>query len=111
MARPSMLWRVIAAVFVVVNVGGAAYAAAMREPRHALLHLVVLAAGYIAWSMAPWQRRQAPVPAQLPDERLDYLQHSVDAVAIEVERLGEAQRYAEKLRTARGQATSPKKEE
>ena len=29
-------------------------------------------------------------PAQLPEGRLDYLQQSVDAIALEVERLGEA---------------------
>jgi hypothetical protein len=34
----------------------------------------------------------------LRDPRIDYLQQSVDAVALEVERLGEAQRFQEKLR-------------
>ena len=110
MSGPSKLWRVIAAVFVFVNVAGAGYALAMREPMHAMTHALVLAVGYIVWSMAPWQRRRTPTPAALPEARIDYLQQSVDAVALEVERLGEAQRYAEKLRAERGE-TSPKKTE
>ena len=39
--------------------------------------------------------------ASLAAERLDHLQHSVDAVAIEVERIGEAQRFATKLAAER----------
>jgi hypothetical protein len=32
------------------------------------------------------------------DDRLEQLQQSIDAVALETERIGEAQRFAEKLR-------------
>ena len=58
---------------------------------------------------APWKRRQPAAPDQLPDARLDYLQQSVDAVALEVERIGEAQRFADKLRAEQGQAPPVKK--
>lgn len=111
MTGPSRLWRVIAGIFVVINAGGAVYAIAMREPMHALTHALVLAVGYIAWSMAPWQRRASPTPAGLPQERIDYLQQSVDAMALEVERLGEAQRYADKLRAERADSPTKRKEE
>lgn len=111
MTGPSKFWRVVAAVFVFVNVAGAGYAVAMREPMHALVHVLALAVGYIAWSMAPWQRRRTPTPVGLPEARIDYLQQSVDAVALEVERLGEAQRYAEKLRAERGETSPTGKEE
>jgi hypothetical protein len=67
--------------------------------------------GYVAWLVAPWRRpREAEVPRPLSDERIEYLQQSVDAVALEVERLGESQRFNEKLRAVRDQIP-PKKEE
>ena len=56
------------------------------------------------------QRPDSP-PAQLPDSRLDYLQQSVDAVALEVERIGEAQRFNEKLRAQKGETPPPKKDQ
>jgi hypothetical protein len=105
MSQPSKLWRVAAALFVLINVGGAGYAFAMGERPHALLHVGLLVVGFIGWQFAPWKRREASAPEQLPDARLDYLQQSVDAVALEVERLGEAQRFADKLRT--GQPQNP----
>jgi hypothetical protein len=81
----------------------------MGERPHALTHVALLVVGFIGWQFAPWKRRQTPAPDQLPDARLDYLQQSVDAVALEVERLGEAQRFADKLRAEQGQAPPVKK--
>jgi hypothetical protein len=109
----STTWRVVGAVFVVLNVAGAGYALAMGEPMHALTHAAIVVGGYIIWRAAAWRSRARPEPAraQLSDDRLNYLQQSVDAVALEVERIGEAQRYADKLRAERGQTPSPKKEE
>jgi hypothetical protein len=104
MTQPSKLWRIAAALFVIINVAGAGYAIAMGERPHALTHVALLVVGFIGWQFAPWKRRQTPAPDQLPDARLDYLQQSVDAVALEVERLGEAQRFADKLRAEQGQA-------
>ncbi len=109
MTQPSKLWRIAAALFVIINVAGAGYAIAMGEQPHALTHVALLVVGFIGWQFAPWKRRQTPVPDQLPDARLDYLQQSVDAVALEVERLGEAQRFADKLRAEQGQAPPVKK--
>jgi hypothetical protein len=109
MSQSSKLWRVAAVLFVIINVGGAVYALRMGEGRHALMHVALLAVGFIGWQFAPWKRRQAPAPDQLPDARLDYLQQSVDAVALEVERIGEAQRFADKLRAEQGEAPPVKK--
>ena len=108
MTQPSKLWRVAAVLFVIINVAGAVYALRMGERPHALVHVALLAVGFIGWQFAPWKRRQTPAPDQLPDARLDYLQQSVDAVALEVERLGEAQRFADKLRVE-GQTPPVKK--
>jgi hypothetical protein len=48
---------------------------------------------------------------QQGDERLNYLQQSVDAVALEVERIGEAQRFNEKLRGEQSETPPPKKDQ
>lgn len=109
MSQPSKLWRVAAALYVIINVAGAGYAIAMGERPHALTHVALLVVGFIGWQFAPWKRRQTPAPDQLPDARLDYLQQSVDAVALEVERLGESQRFAEKLRAEQDQAPTARK--
>ena len=48
-----------------------------------------------AYALRPLKR-----PPKLPqqnDERLDHLQQSVDAIAVEVERIAEAQRFSAKL--------------
>jgi hypothetical protein len=109
MTRTSMLWRVAAALFILVNVAGAGYAVAMGEPLHAGVHVALLVAAYVGWRSGPWARRRGQAPAQLPDARLDYLQQSVDAVALEVERIGEAQRFSDKLRSEKAETSPPKK--
>src|SRR6476660_8526371 len=98
MSRPSMKWRVAAVAWVIINGGGAVLAAAMSQWEHAAVHVGLLIGGYLMWPLVPGARKEDPPQAELSDERLNYLQQSVDAVALEVERLGEAQRYAEKLR-------------
>jgi hypothetical protein len=44
------------------------------------------------------------LPSPLYEERLDQLQQSVDAIAVEVERIAEAQRFSAKLLAERGEA-------
>jgi hypothetical protein len=46
-----------------------------------------------------WERRELPPPQTPPDvkARLERIEHAVEAVAIEVERIAEAQRFAAKL--------------
>ena len=110
----SRLWQATVAAFILINVAGAGFAIAMGEPAHAIAHAALLLVGYVGWLVGPWRRpqdqRYAQPSAQLPDERIEYLQQSVDAVALEVERLGESQRFNEKLRAVRDQLP-PKKEE
>jgi hypothetical protein len=112
MTRRSKLWQAAAAFFILINVGGAGMAIAMGEPSHAGLHAVLLVVGYLGWKLGPWRRREAPaLSRQQPDARIEYLQQSVDAVALEVERIGESQRYSEKVRTERGEVPPPKKDQ
>jgi hypothetical protein len=98
MTLRSPFWHRTAGVFFLINVGGLPLAVAMGEPRHALLHVGLIFVGYLAWRVTA--RRDEPVRPQIvePDPRLEYLQQSVDAIALEVERIGEAQRFNEKLR-------------
>jgi hypothetical protein len=102
MSRRTQLW--IASIFTLTNVGGGIYAGVQGEAVHTLVHVVLtIAGGY-------WLSRLVrPVPAQqslgdsLPEARLERLQHSVEAVAIELERVGEAQRHINELEQERAQ--------
>jgi hypothetical protein len=104
MTRPSRFWRFAAVIFVFINVAGALYAVVVGEQMHAETHLALLLVtfvGYLVWRGAPQSRRQDLPPAEQADPRVEYLQQSVDAMALEVERLGEAQRFNEKLKAKR----------
>jgi hypothetical protein len=91
------------------------FALAMDEMMHAMSHAFLLFVGigaYLLWKMVTtWatgqpsdQRpRVSPLPSsgrnstpQLSDERIEYMQRSIDALALEVERMGEAQRFKDK---------------
>ena len=111
MTRRSRLWRWAAGAFIVINVLGAAFAIAMGEPRHAATHAVLLTLGYLVWLLMPGRRGKDPARAQLTDERIEYLQQSVDAVALEAERIGEKKRFDEKLRSVRDEISPPKKKD
>jgi hypothetical protein len=91
------VWRAVAAAFIVINLGGGIYAAAVGETMHAAVHAVLLVLGIAAYSAFRGRRAD---PTALPGEtaaRLKHLEASVDALAIGVERVGEAQRYQTKI--------------
>ena len=110
MSRRAKVWRIVAALFTLINVGGAGYAAVAGEGPHAAIHVVLAVLGvYAAWRLTPRPGRDALAdastePRQLStDARLEQLQQSMDAVAVEVERIGEAQRYTAKAQTKQGE--------
>ncbi|HEX6628815.1 MAG TPA: hypothetical protein VF105_12735 [Gemmatimonadaceae bacterium] len=122
MTRRAKLWRAGAIFFGIINIAGMGLALAMDEMMHAMAHVFLLFVGtgaYLLWkAVTTWatpesadQRFQAStLPSsgrssapQLGDERIDYLQRSIDALALEVERLGEAQRFREKRDAERGE--------
>jgi hypothetical protein len=110
MTTRKKVWLTAAVLYVILNGGGAVYAALRGEGMHAATHVALLLVGVIGygvWSVASRSRERALKGGGASDEQLRYLQQSVDAVALEVERLGEAQRFSEKLRT--GRAESPVK--
>jgi hypothetical protein len=108
MTRRSKLWLMAAAaLYAIINVGGAGYAFVMGEQLHGAAHVAafLLGAGaYLVWRRARAQRESLS-RTQPADERLEYLQQSVDAMALELERLGEKQRFSDKLGAQRGQAS------
>ena len=97
----SKLW-LAAALYTIVNVAGAGYAAAMGEPLHAGVHVGLLLLGAtIVWWFGPrraarrdshWGESTIPASPGPLTERLTNLEQSIDAVAIEVARIGEGQR-------------------
>jgi hypothetical protein len=109
MTRRSKIWRWAAGLYAFINVAGLLYAWRMDEEMHAMLHLFLIllgVAGYVGWRLA----RRVTIPddqlarTQLPEERIEYLQQSIDAMALELERIGEAQRFSDKLRVEKGEA-------
>lgn len=100
MTRRSKVWLVVAVLFIFVNFVGGVIAAVGGELLHAGVHagLLLLGAYYARRS---WRRGWSVIPAlsrELTD-RLTHLEQSVDAVAIEVERIGEGQRFITRLFT------------
>ena len=97
MAERRKLWRAGFAISLIVNIGGGIIALIQGEMMHAGGHAALLAATFAFWPVfssksAPDEAAEADVP-QL-DNHISHLQQSVDAIALEVERIGEAQRFA-----------------
>lgn len=114
MTRGAKLWVGAAVVFTIINAGGAWMAMAEDEPGHAIGHVVALvvgAAAYIIWQVVARGRQRNLPDARQADARIEYLQQSVDAIALEVERIGEAQRFSDRLRVERGETSPSKREE
>jgi hypothetical protein len=104
MTRRSRLWRVGASLFAVINLVGAGMAVAQGEAVHTAVHLALLLGAYLAWRLvARARRRQESLSLHAAVERLDRLQQSIDAIAVEVERIGEAQRFMVKLQQQRAE--------
>ena len=107
MTRRSKLWLAVASLFTVINLVGAGGAIADGEVLHTLAHvgLTILGALFV-WRLTRRPPMHSPVALQA-NERLDHLQQTVDAIALDVERIGEAQRFIAKL--AAEQAEAPLK--
>lgn len=98
MTRRSKIWLGAAVVFVAVNLAGVVMAAMGGELLHTAAHVALLVPG--AWLVARLYRRGqdevqdvAVAGADGFSNRLSNLEQSVDAVAIEIERIGEGQRF------------------
>jgi hypothetical protein len=103
MTRRRKIWQGVAVVFTLINVAGAVLAAMGGETIHCATHVALSLLGLYVVQRISVRARREEIEAQevaavgRPNPKLDYLQQSVDAIALEVERLGEAQRYNAKL--------------
>jgi len=98
MIRRSKKWLALGALFIAVNLAGGIAAALQGEVRHAGVHAVLFIVGvYFARWLAAGRRRggesASPELSREVGASLAHLEQSVNAVALEVERIGEAQRY------------------
>lgn len=114
MTRRSKVWLVVAGLFTFVNLVSGVIAALMGELLHAGIHAgLALLGASLVWRFAPtrriWGQEGSVIPA-VPREFTDSLTHleqSVDAVAIEVERIGEGQRFMTRFFTESGTLRAP----
>jgi hypothetical protein len=108
MAERSSIWQKAIALFGLINFAGAGWAFVQGERPHELVHgllFFISLAAYLALRF----RGSQPQPHNIEsDDRVAYLQQSVDALALEVERLGEKQRYSERLGTKPPDNNPPK---
>ena len=112
MTRRSRLWGVALVAFAFINIAGGIYAGVMGEPLHAASHLVLLAAtAFVWWRLTPQPDQQQLAGARQAMQSLGHLQQSVDAIALEVERIGEAQRFETQLLNERIQKSSTKNDQ
>ena len=105
MTRHGAVWRKVAGVFTIGNVAGLGMAAAAGEGIHGAVHVILALLGAAAfWWLSPRESpANDPATVELSDARLEQLQQSIDAIAIEVERIGEAQRFHTRLQTERSE--------
>src|SRR5688572_12412038 len=111
MTRKMKIWLTVASLFTMVNVGGGVFAARLAEGMHAGVHVLLAVVGVVWMSRIMARSKALPdaVASALPqDGPLEQLQQSVDAIALEVERIGEAQRYTAKLMSDRARMAPPK---
>lgn len=102
MTRRSRIWLTLAVLFSAANFVGGLFAAAQGELVHAGVHAALMLLGlYPVWRLTSGdrergiQRSDEVTPAQPRElaDRLTRLEQAIDAVAIEVERVGEWQRF------------------
>jgi hypothetical protein len=106
-SRRRTIWFVLSVLFTVGNVAGGVIAARNGEFVHAGVHaLLAWFGGKATWRFAPGRYVRTPAAGEMEAldasfgdlrDRLQRIEQSVEAVAIEVERVGEAQRFMSRL--------------
>jgi hypothetical protein len=98
--RRSTFWLVAAVLFTLVNLGGLPFAAVQGEWLHAGVHMVLTLVGAY-YVRRIWRDGRSETPALTADytARLTNIEQSLDAVAVEVERIGEGQRFMTRVLT------------
>ena len=96
-------WIPVAWLLSIVNVGAVWFAAVPAEPMHATVH-AALAVLFGVGAQRLMARQQPSMRAQagIEDDREQRLEQAIDAIAVELERVGEGQRFVSKLLADRG---------
>ena len=95
-------WIPVAWLLSTVNVGAVWFAARPGEPWHATVH--ALLAVLLGVGAQRLMARQSSLRAQagVEDDREQRLEQAIDAIAVELERVGEGQRFVTKMLAERG---------
>jgi hypothetical protein len=99
MAKRS-IWRIGAAVYFFVNAAGAVYAAVVGETMHAFAHVALLVVGFGVYGLLRLKSDPVEletVAAEQANERIGNLEQALNSIALNVERIGEAQRFEKKI--------------
>jgi hypothetical protein len=103
------LWLVVASLFALLNLGAAGVAAVAGEALHTVAHIALsLLGAYFVWRLGLLLRQHLLPSSSWREPRLERLQQALDAIGLEVERIGEAQRFTAKIVAERAHAASPK---
>ena len=100
MSKRTGIWLGVATLFTLLNAFSAGLYLSDRAHGGSHAALAVLGVYWVYWLLARAWRRERPALGA-GEERLERLQQSMDAVAVEVERIGEASRYSAKLEAER----------
>ncbi len=99
-------WIPIAWLLSLVNLGAVWFAAQPGEAWHATAH-ALLAVLFGVGAMRLMARHESLVRGAEPalgDERMQRLEQAIDSMAVEIERVGEGQRFVTKLMADKGRA-------
>jgi hypothetical protein len=102
-------WNGVLALLSAANLVAVWFAAQPGEAWHATAH-AALALGFGLWALhriRPGPPRE-PALTGLADARLERIERAIDAVALEVERIGEMERFASKILAARSAELAPR---
>lgn len=98
-------WIPIAWLLSLGNVVSVWFAALPAEPAHATIHaLLGVLFGVGAQRLMSRRVTSSRVTSGAGDDRMQHLEEAVDAIALEMERIGEGQRFVTKLLVERNQA-------
>lgn len=109
MASKTQVWNAVLVVLSAVNLAAVWFAVGPDEPPwHATTH-AALALGFGLWALRRMRlgQRSDPALSDRADARLERIERAIESVAIEVERIGEMERFATKVREARSAELEP----
>jgi len=113
MSRRFGPWRLGAALYFFINGAGAIWAAANGEVMHTWAHVALLLIGagvYAVWRPGAQPQEEDLRAVAEASQRVAHLEQSLNSIALNVERIGEAQRYERKILEERIEVSPPKKE-